>query len=194
MARVLVPLADGCEEIEAVTIIDILRRAGIDVVTAGLAAGAVTASRGVVLVPDATLQSIVHESFDMIVLPGGGAGVDRLRRDERLLSCLRSHLGQGRPLAAICAAPRVLADAGLLAGRRVTSFPGWLDGVRDIDYRETAVVVDGDVITSRGPGTAMDFALELVVRLAGADKAAEVEAGLQRPAQAGGGATAASSR
>lgn len=183
MARVLVPLAHGCEELEAVTVIDVLRRAGIEVVTAGLEEGPVEASRGVKLVPDTTLdEALAHEDFDMVVLPGGGPGAKRLAADERVTELLRRLADSEKFTAAICAAPRVLAGAGLLRGRRATSFPGALDGLEHgADYVEEAVVQDGKVVTSRGPGTAMDFALHLVELLAGRDRRDEVEAALQRP-------------
>ncbi len=183
MARVLVPLAQGCEELEAVTIIDLLRRAGIEVVTAGLDAEPVRASRGTVLIPDTQLDSALGHDYDMVVLPGGLPGADNLNADPRIAELLRSMARHDRYTAAICAGPKVLASAGLLRGRRATSFPGALDAeqLQDVDYREEAVVSDGKVSTSRGPGTAMDFALHLVEQLAGTDKRDEVEAALQRP-------------
>lgn len=183
MARVLVPLAQGCEELEAVTIVDLLRRAGVEVVTAGLDAEPVRASRGTVLVPDTTLDHALQHDYDMVVLPGGLPGADNLNADPRIAELLRSMASQDRYTAAICAAPKVLASAGLLRGRRATSFPGALDQaqLQDVDYRDDAVVSDGKVLTSRGPGTAMDFALYLIEQLVGADKRNEVEAALQRP-------------
>lgn len=183
MARVLVPLAQGCEELEAVTIIDLLRRAGVEVTTAGLDERPVRASRGTVLVPDTSLDQALQEQYDMVVLPGGLPGADHLNADPRIGELLRAMAGQDRYTAAICAAPKVLASAGLLKGRRATSFPGALDAsqLQDVDYREDAVVADGKIVTSRGPGTAMDFALHLIEQLEGRDKRDTVEAALQRP-------------
>jgi protein deglycase len=185
MASVLVPLAQGCEELEAVTIIDLLRRAGIDVVSAGLDAQPVRASRGTVLIPDTTLDKVVDHDFDMIVLPGGLPGADHLDRDPRVRALLVRTAAAGRYVAAICAAPKVLANSGLLDQRQATSFPGVLDSldVPGMNYREDAVVQDGKIITSRGPGTAMDFALALIENLSGKAKRDQVEAGLQRPGQ-----------
>jgi len=182
MASVLVPLAQGCEELEAVTVIDLLRRAGIDVITAGLDAQPVHASRGVTLLPDMTLDAALQQEFDMIVLPGGLPGADHLRDDPRVIDLLKKMAAADRYTAAICAAPRVLAYAGLLDGKRATSFPGALDvgAVPGIDYQEAAVVIDDKVITSRGPGTAMDFALTLIETLVGRQERDAVEAGLQR--------------
>lgn len=182
MARVLVPLANGCEELEAVTIIDLLRRAGIEVVTAGLKDGPVTASRGVVLVPDTTLDAVLDDDFDMIALPGGLPGATHLDEDPRIHALLRRMAENDRYTAAICAAPKVLLNAGLLDGRNATAYPGVIDGLVTDKARLLAdsVVVDGRVVTSRGPGTAMDFALTLIERLLGADKRQEVEAPLVR--------------
>jgi 4-methyl-5(b-hydroxyethyl)-thiazole monophosphate biosynthesis len=180
MPSVLVPLAEGCEELEAVTIIDLLRRGGIDVVVAGLQPGPVKASRGVVLLPDVTLDEALDRDYDMIVLPGGAGGAQRLGEDARIASLLRHMAAQSKYTAAICAAPKVLAEAGLLSGRRATSFPGWLDGVSGVSYSEQAVVIDDRLVISRGPGTAMDFALQLIELLAGRDRREQVEQALQR--------------
>lgn len=185
MAAVLVPLAQGCEELEAVTIIDLLRRAGITVVTAGLDGAPVKASRGVTLVPDTDLDTALAQDYDMVVLPGGQPGADHLDADPRVRALLRQMAESGRFTAAICAAPKVLANAGLLSGKAATSFPGILDGMdlADVSYREDPVVQDGKLITSRGPGTAMDFALTLIEILEGPAKREEVESKLQRPRQ-----------
>ena len=182
MASVLVPLAQGCEELEAVTVVDLLRRAGIDVITAGLDAQPVHASRGVTLLPDMSLDAALQLEFDMIVLPGGLPGADHLRDDPRVIDLLKKMAAADKYTAAICAAPRVLAHAGLLDGKRATSFPGALDvaAVPGIEYQEAPVVTDGKVITSRGPGTAMDFALTLIETLAGKQQRDAVEASLQR--------------
>ena len=183
MARVLVPLAQGCEELEAVTIIDLLRRAGIEVVAAGLDDGLVKCSRGVVLMPDASLDEVLDQTFDMIVLPGGLPGADHLRDDPRIQQLLRQMAEQGRYTAAICAAPKVLASAGVLDGRQATAYPGVLsaEDLPATRVLDEAVVRDGSVITSRGPGTAMDFALSLIEALLGPEQRAAVEGPLVRP-------------
>lgn len=183
MTSVLVPLAPGFEDLEAVTIVDLLRRAGIQVVTAGLQPGLIQGSRGMRVAPDATLDEVLERPFDMIALPGGLPGAEHLKNDARIQALLKRMAAAGKYTSAICAAPMALAQAGLLDGRRATSYPGSLDGVklRDTTYLNDAVVVDGHVVTSRGPGTAMDFALTLVELLAGKEKRDHVEAGLVRP-------------
>jgi len=179
---VLVPLAQGCEELEAVTITDLLARAGIKVITAGLDNELVVASRGMKLVPDYQLDEVMDTDFDMIVLPGGLPGADYLNQDSRIQSLVKKLASENKYTAAICAAPRVLATAGLLDGKQATSFPGALDQfpVNNLAYQQSAVVVDGKVVTSRGPGTAMEFALTLIELLLGKAKRDEVEAPLQR--------------
>jgi 4-methyl-5(b-hydroxyethyl)-thiazole monophosphate biosynthesis len=184
MASVLVPLAEGAEELEAVTIIDLLRRAHIEVVTAGLAPGPVKCSRGTVLVPEASLDEALGRDYDMVVLPGGQPGSNNLEADARIRELLKKMAAAGRYTAAICAAPKVLAAAGLLDGRRATSFPGAINAMQfpRVRIESLETVTDGKIVTSRGPGTAMDFALELIELLAGKSVRAEVEEKLQRPA------------
>jgi 4-methyl-5(b-hydroxyethyl)-thiazole monophosphate biosynthesis len=180
MKSVLVLFADGSEELEAITVVNILRRAGVSVTLAGLDAGELMGSRGVMLMPDETLDDVFHEEYDMIVLPGGQPGTNHLKDDPRVIRLVQRMAQQGKYVAAICAAPSVLAAAGLLDSRQATSFPGALTPYPKVKLQQAAVVEDGKIITSRGPGTAMDFALTLVERLAGSPKRQEVEAGLQR--------------
>ncbi len=178
--RVLIPLAQGCEELEAVTIIDLLRRAEITVITAGLDNNPVTASRKTVLIPDTDLDTALTEEFDMVVLPGGLPGADYLDKDPRISDMLVKMANSEKFTAAICAAPKVLASAGLLKGKQATAYPGVLESDTDTEITGEAVVTAGKVITSRGPGTAMDFALTLIEQLVGKDKRDEVEKGLAR--------------
>jgi len=181
MARVLVPLAQGVEELEAVTIIDLLRRAGVDVVAAGLEPGTIRGSRGVVLVPDALLSDVASDAFDLVVLPGGGEGARRLAESAWVRETLQRTLAAGHRVAAVCAAPEVLRRAGVLQGRRVTSYPGAMPkDDPSYTYVEESVVVDGPVTTSRGPGTAMDFTLSLIEQLTSVAERQRVEAGLVR--------------
>lgn len=180
---VLIPLASGFEEIEAVTMIDLMRRAEIDVRVAGLAPGAIEGAHGLRIEPDLTLSDALASGavYDMIALPGGWPGSDHLRNDLRLLGALKDHSRRGKYVAAICAAPIALAEAGLLSGRRATSYPGFVEKMGGVRFAQDPVVIDGNIVTSRGPGTAMDFSLTLIELLKGRAVRDELEAGLMRP-------------
>lgn len=183
MAKVLIPLAAGCEELEAVTIIDLLRRAEINVITASLTEQRqLIASRGVQLVADTTLEAVMFDDFDMMVLPGGQPGTDNLNNDPRIHATLKRLHQANKTVAAICAAPIVLATTGLLDGKSATSYPGTLDPAQwqTTELKEDAVVIDGNVITSKSPGTAIDFALTLVEHLTDKTTRLNVEKGLAR--------------
>jgi 4-methyl-5(b-hydroxyethyl)-thiazole monophosphate biosynthesis len=174
LPKVLFLLHPGMEEIEAVAPVDILRRAGAEVVTASVTGELpVEGSHGIRIVADALLRDCGKGSYDMLVIPGG-PGVDALRQRPEVLDLARRHREENRFVAAICAAPLVLLDAGILGGRTVTSFPGVADELRGRTgvYSEERVMRDGKIITSRGAGTAEEFALELVRALLG-DAAAE---------------------
>ncbi len=183
MFRVLIPLAHGFEEIEAITTIDILRRAEVDVVVAGVEGEALTGSHQISVQADTTLETLLAAAnsanlvsqFDALVLTGG-PGTQTLQTDPRISSLVDLFAQQERWMAAICAAPMVLAKAGILAERSATSFYSpdavheAINGIEPInlevgpiaEYKTDRVVVDGKVITSRGAGTAVDFALQLV--------------------------------
>jgi len=184
MASVIIPIANGCEELEAVTIIDILRRADINVTTASLDSGdqvhPVTASRGVVIIPDMTLDEAIKQSYDMVVLPGGLPGADFLDEDQRIHHLLKTMADENKYTAAICAAPKILAHANLLEGKSATSYPGFLDkmDLAGTQIKAEAVVCDDKVITSQGPATAIAFALTLVETLVGREKRNEVADGM----------------
>lgn len=180
MPSVLLPLAQGSEDLEAITILNILRRAGIEVVSASLDGQPVRGSRGTQLIPDTSLDEALKRNFDMVVLPGGQPGTRNLKADARIIQLVQDMASAGHYVCAICAAPSILATAGLLDGKRATSFPGALNDFPKVLFQPQAVVEDGKLITSRGPGTAMDFALTLVERLAGQAKRDEVEASLVR--------------
>jgi 4-methyl-5(b-hydroxyethyl)-thiazole monophosphate biosynthesis len=185
MSKVLMPLAEGFEEIEAVTVVDLLRRAGVEVHTAALARRDVTGSHGITMLADIGLDEADAADYDMIVLPGGMPGADHLKKDARVIALLQRFAAAGRYTAAICAAPGVLAHAGLLEGRAATSYPGFLtrESAAGIRLSEEPVVVDGTVVTSRGPGTAVPFALSLIELLAGVGARRAVQERLQLPAE-----------
>jgi len=173
MPIVLAILAEGFEEIEANAPIDLLRRAGAEVVVATLGGQIhVTGRSGITQHADTTLTAVAGRTFDLIFLPGG-PGTKHLRADPRVRSLVQAQAGAGRWIAAICAAPAVLHDAGLLAGRRYTAHFSVANELPAILAAER-VVVDGRLITSRGAGTSIDFGLELVAQLISPAKAAEV--------------------
>jgi len=174
MPRVAIILADGFEEVEAVAIIDVLRRGGVETVVAGLHEGPVVSAHQVKLIPDNVINTVKADDFDMIVLPGGQPGSDNLNADPRVLELLRSFSGKGKLVGAICAAPYVLANAGVLAGKHATSYPSYKERLGSAVYEETAVVSDGNVLTSRGAGTALAFGLAIVERLVSREKAQKV--------------------
>ena len=168
---VCVLLAPGFEEIEAVTVIDVLRRADIDTVTLGVDGTDVIGSHGITLLADALLSDRADENWDMVVLPGGMPGSAHLRDAEAVQKLLKSQRKRGAKTAAICAAPIALSAAGLLEGRKATSYPAFAEQVAAAEYMTIPVVVDDDITTSRGPGTALEFALSLVEQLRGGDVA-----------------------
>ena len=178
MKKVLVPLAEGFEEIEAVTIIDVLRRSGMEVITAGLTDMIVTGSHSIAVEADILLEAAVDASYDAIVLPGGMPGAKNLRENEMLLRMLRQMDSDRKWIGAICAAPTVLETAGILRGRKATSFPAHKKELESADYREDRVVIDGHIVTSRGAGTALEFSLKLVHLIAGPEKASELSAAM----------------
>ena len=178
MVKAVLLLATGFEEIETMSIVDTLRRAGVEVVIAGLQDGTTEGSRGVNIIPDGSIDDIVIEEFDAVILPGGSPGYINLGRDRRVLDLVTKAFDKGLIVAAICGAPTVLADLGILRGKRATVFPGKeadLTGAEPVNER---VVVDGTVVTSQGPGTAIEFGVKLVELLVGKQSAQEVKAGL----------------
>ena len=171
---VLVPIADGTEEMEAVTIIDVLRRAGAQVTVASAGKLQVTASRGTKLTADTLLSECSGMEYDLIALPGGMPGAENLRDSTELLELLKAQNNKGSLIAAICAAPAVvLKKHGLINQIRATCHPNFK---QDLDlYKDASIVTDKNIITGQGPGISLDFALELVKTLYGTEKAHEVE-------------------
>ena len=181
MAKVLILLAEGCEELEAVTLIDVLRRAEISVITASLTDQTnLICSRSVGLIADTTLDKVMHDDFDMLILPGGQPGTNNLNKDPRIHTLIKRQNQNQKTIAAICAAPLILANAGVLNGKVATCYPGTLTAANwpDITLSNNAIEIDGNIITSQGPGTAMEFALSLIQQLTDQATRHTVETGL----------------
>lgn len=179
MPVAVVVLADGCEEIEAVTPIDVLRRAGVEVVAAGLTARTVRGAHGLEFAADALLVDAPTDP-DAIVLPGGMPGAANLGADEALRARVRRVAASGGVVAAICAAPAMaLGPTGVLVGRRATCYPGFEDRLgAGVTFTDQRMVVDGPFVTSRGPGTALEFSLAIVTALVGPEVAARLASGM----------------
>jgi len=177
--KALVPIANGSEEMEAVIIIDTLRRAEWDVTVAGLTEGVIEASRGVKLVPDTTWDQINPSDFDIILLPGGFGGTEALMAHAGVQQTLRDFNAKGKWIGSICAAALALNEAGVLEGRRFTCYPGVEKKLpTDVQPVNEPVVVDSHLITSQGPGTAFEFALKVIAECGSPNKSSEVRAGL----------------
>lgn len=174
--RALVLLAPGAEEMEVTIAVDVLRRAGIEVQLAGVeGVAAVSCSRGVRLLPDVALDAVLGD-FDVVVLPGGAFGAEQLAESARVGDLLRRQWQRGGLIAAICAAPIALLSHGVALGLRITNHPSVSERLQGkFELTSDAVVDAGQLITSRGPGTAFDFALAIVERLCGSEQAAQVE-------------------
>ena len=174
---VFVLLVDGFEEMEAICTIDILRRAGIEVKTAGLGGGYIEGSHSVIVKSDMPLGEMNVLGADLIVLPGG-PGHETMLESDLILDSVKEAYENNIKVGAICAAPAVLAKAGILSEKNATIYSGMENELLDAVYNDKDVVVDGNIITGRGPGLAMDFALELVKQLKGQKAMEEVRAGL----------------
>ena len=178
MKKVLIPLAQGFEEIEALAVVDILRRAGVEVVMAGTVDNPIEGRNRIKVLADAPLESVKEQDFDMIVLPGGAVGTENLKKDIRIKEIVERLYKKGRFITAICAAPTVLSAIGVTAGRTVTSHPTVRTKLEKEKISDERIVVDGNIITSQGPGTAVEFAFKLVEVLLGKEKVAEVNKGV----------------
>ncbi len=174
--KAAVLFAPGFEEIETVTIIDVLRRAGIEVVAAGTEAGPLQGSHGIPIVPDALVATVKAADFDAVVLPGGMPNARSLAVDPECQRVIREAREQGRVVGAICAAPIALLPGDLIQDQGFTSHPAVKEELPAAGYRNERVVRDGNLVTSRGPGTSLEFALELVAMLVGEDKRNQVAA------------------
>ncbi|MDZ8119425.1 DJ-1 family glyoxalase III [Pontiella agarivorans] len=177
--NVLVPIANGSEEMEAVIIIDTLRRAEFEVTVAGLTAGTIEASRGVKLVPDTTWELVDPADFDVLLLPGGFGGTEAFMAHAGVQQALKDFDAAGKWFGCICAAALALNEAGVLEGKRFTCYPGVEQKLPpNVQPERDPVVVDGHLITSQGPGTAFEFALKVIAECGSPNLADEVRAGL----------------
>lgn len=176
MKRAVIILTSGFEEIEALSVVDILRRSEVEVDIAGTEKDFVEGAHGVKVIPDKHLDDIDVEDYDALILPGGAPGYQNLRKNEKVIEMVKTANEKGKLIAAICAAPVVLADAGILKGKKATIYPGMEKEIESAggEFVADLVVQDGNVITSRGPSTALLFGWKLSEILAGKDVADRV--------------------
>ena len=178
MARIAVIFADGFEDIEAIATVDVLRRAQCDVVMVGLDAEQVSSSHGVTIIMDTTLAELDGE-LDAVVLPGGLPGAENLKNSSAVLSLLKETYNKGKIVAAICAAPMALEAAGLMSGVTATCYPGFESSVGSANMTGNRIEQDGRIITGNGPGSAIEFALQIVRAIGKEDTASALKAGMQ---------------
>lgn len=178
MKNAFIPLAPGFEEIETITVVDILRRSGARVSIAGIVEGVIEGSRGIKLLADEPINNINSEEFDLMILHGGQPGTDNLKKNPRVTKLLKEMDNKNKLIGAICAAPTILEENGLLIKRKRTSHPSVKETLLGDLYREDRVVVDENIITSRSPGTAMEFAFKLVEILFGNNRVIVVNNGV----------------
>jgi len=163
MKKVCVLLAEGFEEIEALTVSDVMRRANLTCDLVSIKEKQVKSSHGLIVEADKLFSEELE--YDLVVIPGGIPGATNLRDDERIIKFVKKQNKDGKLIGAICAGPIVLGRAGIIDGKSITSYPGYEDELPNCEYVEKAVVVDGNIITSRGPATAMVFSYELLEKL-----------------------------
>ena len=178
MTKVCIPLANGFEDIEAVTLIDVLRRGGLEVVTAGVGGEVITSAHNVKIFSDKKIEDIKADDFDLVVLPGGLPGATNLAESEEVKNLLQEMDKKGKYVGAICAAPIALKEAGVLK-EKYTAYPGWEENIRKEGYvSDKKVVEDKNVLTSKGPATAICFGLEIVKKFVGEEKYNQLKSGL----------------
>lgn len=161
MKKTAVLLADGFEEVEALTVVDIMRRANVLCDMVSIKDIEVTGSHNIKVTSDKILDETIYD-YDLIVFPGGMPGATNLQKNSKVIEAVKKFNEEGKLVAAICAAPIVLAEAGIIEGKNITSYPGFEDELKGCNYKGEKVVVDGNIITSRGPATAMEFAYKLL--------------------------------
>lgn len=180
MKKVLLFLADGFEEVEALTVVDYLRRMDIEVNTISITEDEkVKGAHNIVVIADKLISRIKDiDLYDGVVIPGGIPGATNLRDNDKVIDIVKSVNEKNKLVAAICAGPIVLDKAGIIKGKKVTSYPGFEDGLKDVRYIEENVVKDENIITARGPALAVDFAIEIIRYLLGEGKVKELKEGI----------------
>lgn len=179
MKKIGLFLAEGLEEIEGLTVVDILRRAGVEVTTISIhGKKEVTGAHNIIILADALFEETDFSAFDGVVLPGGMPGTTNLMQHSGVNTVIKEFALAGKLVSAICAAPSVLGNAGLLEGKRATCYPGFEEQLTGANVSIEKVVKDGNIITSRGMGTAIPFALELTAYLVGEEKANKLSAAI----------------
>ena len=165
MGKAVILLADGFEEIEAITVADVLRRLDIECSLCSIAGREVKGAHRIVILADMLFDEVDFKDCQTIILPGGMPGAKNLKADKRVIALIQEFHAEKKLVTAICAAPIVLKEAGITAGRTLTSFPGFRDEFTDSHYVEDRVIQDGNLITSRGPATALDFAFRIAANM-----------------------------
>lgn len=182
MKTIYLFLAEGFEEIEAITPMDVLRRAGLDLQTVSISSDfMVTGAHGIPVVADLLFEEVNEANAEMLVLPGGMPGATNLDAHEGLSKLIMNFAHAGKPLSAICAAPLVFGKRGLLKGKKATCYPGFEGYLEGADYTAALVQTDGNIITGKGPGAAMEFAFAIVEKYCGAAKVEELKQGMMIP-------------
>lgn len=175
MAKVYVFIADGFEEIEGLTVVDLLRRAGIETTMVSISENVeILGAHGIVVSVDKIFEEVSFDEVDMLVLPGGMPGTKNLAKHEQLMEKVREFHLQDKWIAAICAAPSILGENDLLIGKKATCYPGFEEKLYGAEVLEDSVVKDGNIITSRGLGTAIPFAIEIIKQLLGEEEGEKI--------------------
>ncbi|MGL5616196.1 MAG: DJ-1 family glyoxalase III [Sarcina sp.] len=174
MKKVLLMLAEGFETLEALSVKDVCARAGVCCTLVGVMGKVVTTSHGIKVEADIEINEVDFNDYDALIIPGGLPGAYNLRDDEKIVSEVENFYNDGKIVAAICAGPIVFYKAGILEGKTATSNPGFKDKIGNVNYKEEPVVVDGNIITSRGPATAIEFGLTILKELGYKEKSEEL--------------------
>lgn len=172
---VLIILADGFEEIEALTPIDLLRRAGIDVTVAGLNSTEITGAHSITVKTDVELSKVQDQPFDAVVLPGGMPGTNNLNASDIVHKIVRNSYRENKLVSAICAAPLVLSDSGILKDKSFTCYPGFENKITNGNFNDSNIIKDNNIITGKGVGKAIDFSLSIISELINEEKAKEIK-------------------